>query len=272
MSRPVLIDGRRVAAVSARDRGLQFGDGVFETMAVVDGRIRLLSRHLERLHHGARLLAIDLPGMRALRDELAGVAGDWGHGVIKLVVTRGSGSRGYAPTPHARPRRIVYAGAWPSLPSALSLRVCSTRLAIGGSLAGVKHLNRLEQVMVRLEWQTDDDTHDGLMLDANDNVVETTNANLFIVDDGRLITPPLTECGVAGVMRSFVMELAAQQGIETLQGKLRLEQVHAADEVFATNALAGITPVARLEATVWRDTRVTALLRERLDAAFQAGA
>ena len=272
MSHAIFVDGNPVAAVSARDRGLQFGDGVFESMAVVQGRIRLLTRHLQRLHDGARVLRIEPPDTFALRDELAGIASDLRDGVLKLVLTRGSGGRGYAPPPHARPRRIVYASPWPSLPAALTLRVCSTRLAIGGSLAGIKHLNRLEQVVARTEWLEDENADDGLMLDANDNVIETTRANLFIVERGRLSTPSLVGCGVAGVMRACVMELAAQQGMAAAECELRLERIHAADEVFATNALAGIAPVVQLGRTSWGRGAVTAGLREQLDLALRAGA
>ena len=272
MSHAIFVDGKPVAAVSARDRGLQFGDGLFETMAVVQGRIRLLSRHLQRLCEGARILGIEPPATGELNDELTGMARNLRDGVLKLVLTRGSGGRGYAPPQDARPRRIVYASPWPALPAALTLRVCSTRLAIGGSLAGIKHLNRLEQVLARIEWQEDENADDGLMLDANDNVIETTRANLFIIDRERLVTPSLAGSGVAGVMRSFVMELAAERGIVTEERKLRLEQIHAADEIFATNALAGITPVVQLEHTSWRIGPVTTRLREGLDLALQAGA
>lgn len=247
----VHVDGRPVAAVSARDRGLQFGDGLFETMAVVDGRIRLMSRHMKRLRTGLHRLQITFTLWDELYLELATLAAQCGHGVLKLIVTRGNSDRGYAAAAHARPRRIVYLGPWPVLADRVRLHVCETRLGSGGALAGIKHLNRLEQVLGRLEVDAVSGCDDGLMLDAEDRVIETTRANLFIVSGNRVVTPSLQRAGVAGVMRALLLELLDDAGQPATVSTMSLQQVMAADEVFTTNSLAVVTPVASLHQRDW---------------------
>lgn len=266
MKPPIYVDGRPVSAVSARDRGLQFGDGVFETIAVRDGRLRLAERHFARLHAGLERLAIRFDQGEALRDELETLARRTVEGVLKVIVTRGSGTRGYGAPAHARARRIVYLSPWPQLPPMLRLVVCGTRLASGGSLAGIKHLNRLEQVLARLEVDAQPAADDGLMLDAEGHVIETTNANVFIVNERRIRTSSLARCGVAGVMRAAVMDRLRATGVECEETDLTLDHLHTADEVFVTNSLGVITPVVALENTTWPVGTQTRALRADLHA------
>lgn len=199
------VDGRPAAELSVRDRGLAYGDGLFETLAVRAGTPRLLERHLARLEEGCRRLAIPLD-TAALRQELLAFCAALGDGVAKLIVTRGEGLRGYAPPAEASPRRILSGSPRPAYPErhwqqGVRLFACRTRLAEQPLLAGLKHLNRLEQVLARAEW-SDAGHAEGLMLDVHERVVEGVFSNLLLVLDGTLVAPDLRRCGVAGVMRA----------------------------------------------------------------------
>jgi len=248
------IDGRPADLLPVTDRGLAYGDGLFETIAVRHGRIALLERHLQRLGEGARrlLLPLDLAQVRA---ELLAFAGELGDGVAKLIVTRGDGQRGYAPPAAARCRRILSASPPPAYPArhrldGIRLFPCVTRLAEQPLLAGLKHLNRLEQVMARAEWQ-DPACPEGLMRDSSGRVIEGVYSNLFVVRGGELLTPALERCGVAGVMRAEILARAAAAGFLVRIGDLDYPALLAADEVFLCNSQYGIWPVVALESHVW---------------------
>lgn len=238
----VLVDGVAGGRVSPLDRGLNYGDGLFETIRVHDGRMPLLARHLARLKAGCARLGIHWPGDEPLADDLRRVTGE-GEGIVRIVVTRGDGGRGYEPPEDARGTRIVSRHQLPRATSAgMSIGVCDVRLGRNRHLAGLKHVSRLEQVLAAAEvhasgWQ------DGLMLDDRDHVVEATRHNLFYVRDGRLLTPPVDECGVAGVMRAQILELFAASGEEAL----RYDALHALEEVLLCNAVVGVREVNRLE-------------------------
>lgn len=272
MKPPVYVDGRPVSAVSARDRGLQFGDGLFETCAMAGGRIELADRHYARLRSGLGRLQIAFDDWAALRNESELLARRTREGVLKIVVTRGSGGRGYAPPLYERPRRIVYVAPRPVRPQALRLSVCATRLASGGSLAGLKHLNRLEQVLGRREVAALPDADDGLMLDTDGHVIETTSCNLFIVTKGRLCTPELSRCGVAGVMRDIVLERSDTLGIDVDVRQVSLQDVARADEVFVTNALLRVTPVSAVGGRRHAVGPLTRRLAADVDAYIEGGA
>lgn len=239
----------------APDRGLEFGDGLFETIAVVDGRLRLVDRHLARLAHGAGVLGIALPPVAVLRAELEAAARTDGTGVVKLIVTRGAGGQGYAPATAAPSRRHVLARPARQRPAAWStdgvaVRLCELRLAEQPRLAGLKHLNRLEQVLARAEWQ-DPDIAEGLMLDAHGRLVGGTMSNVFVVVGGRLVTPALDRAGIRGVMRSALLDAFAEAGEVVVARDLWPEELATASEVFLSNALIGVWPVRRLGELAW---------------------
>lgn len=270
MTSPVYVDGRPVAAVSALDRGLQFGDGLFETCAIVRGTMPLRERHFARLRRGLEWLAIDFREWDALASECASVARSAGTGVLKIIVTRGSSARGYAPPAYARPRRIVYLAPLPQFPPELRLIVCATRLASGGSLAGLKHLNRLEQVLGRREVDGAPDADDGLMLDAEKRVIETTSSNLFLVHEGALTTPAVTRCGVAGVMRELILERCAALGLSCEVRDVSLDEVATADELFVTGSLFGVRPVVAVGREQFARGPITAQVATAAATAFGA--
>lgn len=253
VSKPtLLINGELTGSVSSRDRGLAFGDGLFETTAAIDGIVRFAHRHLDRLELGCARLAIPAPGRALLQREMARVAAGQRRAVVKIIVTRGSGGIGYAPPAQCEPTRIVQRLAWPvrdadEYAEGIDIGVCNTRVARQPALAGLKHLNRLEQVLGRAEMAARG-LAEGLMLDERDNVVEATAANLFAAVDGVLTTPRLDLCGVRGVMREVVVDAARELGLPVRCGRLDLMQLLGADEVFLTNSLAGLLPVRRLRA------------------------
>lgn len=240
-----LVNGARSDCIGLDERALQYGDGLFETIAVHAGRPRLWTRHMARLSAGCERLHIPPPDPGLLRSEAAALLADSAaeQAVLKIILGRGRGGRGYRPPREPRPTRILTLHPWPSPPPApLRLRLCTTRLGTNPALAGLKHLNRLEQVLARAEPE-DDAFDEGLMCDAEGRVVEAIQHNLFGVWDNVLITPPVHRCGVAGVMRALVIELAQGAGIEAREGELDLPAVRGAGELFLTNALHGIVAV-----------------------------
>jgi len=245
------VNGERDGAVSPFDRGLHYGDGLFETMRVVDGRIRLLDQHLGRLGAGCERLAIARPPAALLLAELHEAARIPTAGVVKLIVTRGSGGRGYrAPESPATTRWIAaypppdHAALWAQ--HGVDVRFCTTVLSEQPALAGLKHLNRLEQVCARNEW-SGAKPQEGLMLDAHGRVVCGTMSNLFAIRGGIWATPRIDRCGVAGTMRATILQAARAAGKTCVEVDLDRSDVEDADELFLTNAVVGAWPVRSLE-------------------------
>lgn len=245
-----LVNGQR-NQVDPADRGLAYGDGLFETMAAQEGRIRWLDLHFDRLEAGCRQLQIPPPERRVVADEIASHCTRVGRATVKLIVTRGPGVRGYAPPPVSSPTRILCIGAWREFPSGhyergIRVRVCRLRLAANPALAGLKHLNRLEQVLAHLELR-DRDAEQGLLLDTSEHVVGGTSSNVFAVHNGQLLTPAIERAGIKGVMRRVVLAAAAELGVRAIERDVTLTEIANADELFMTNALFGIWPVAAFE-------------------------
>ena len=266
------VDGRPSEQLSVQDRGLAYGDGLFETIAVRGGTPTLLDRHLARLADGCARLRLPLDATQ-LRGELLTFSRQLGDGVVKLILTRGDGLRGYAPPKPVRVRRILQGGPRPAYPSQhaeLGVRLfpCATRLAGQPLLAGLKHLNRLEQVLARSEWQ-DPEHAEGLMLDGAGRVIEGVFSNLFLISHGALLTPDLSRCGVAGVMRAELMAQAEKAGISCMVRDIDLDELLGADEVFLCNSLYGVWPVRALGQRDWSigplTRKLQAIARDLLD-------
>ena len=261
------VDGQPAERLPVHDRALAYGDGLFETIKVVAGQPELLDRHLNRLEVGCQRLAIDCD-LERIREQLSAFSAELKNGVVKLIVSRGEGARGYAPPDPSRPRIVFTGSPLPDYPTeharqGIRLYPCATRLAEQPILAGLKHLNRLEQVLARAEWR-DPAFAEGLMRDLSGRVVEGVFSNLFIVEPGKLITPSLDRCGVAGVMREEVLERARQAGVSIQIRDVSLGQLLGADEVFVCNSLYGIWPVRQLETSVWPVGPVTRKLQRLL--------
>ena len=249
-----LVNGRETESLPVADRGLQYGDGLFETIALHNGKPLLWERHLQRLTEGCQRLGMAPPDGLLLRQELDQIGGNKLRAVAKIILTRGISSRGYRPEEAGSVTRILQCLAWPASPEnaahdGVAVRWCATRLARQPRLAGLKHLNRLEQVLARAEWD-DPAIAEGLMLDEKDQVIEATAANVFVVRDGAVLTPTLHECGVAGVMRALIMELAQSAGMPVRECALSLDAARGAQEIFLTNSVIGVWPVRELDTIV----------------------
>ncbi|MCY1401703.1 Aminodeoxychorismate lyase [compost metagenome] len=266
------VDGSPADALSVRDRGLAYGDGLFETIAVRAGKPRLLARHLARIGEGGRRLRLPLP-LDLIEQELLAFCATLNEGVAKLLLTRGDGLRGYAIAADAPVRRILLGSPAPAYPpgnaeQGVVIFPCATRLAEQPLLAGLKHLNRLEQVLARAEW-SDPAIAEGLMCDGSGRVVEGVFSNLFLAAGGQLVTAELGRCGVAGVMRAEVIERARAAKIPLAIRDVDYDELLRADEVFLCNSLYGIWPVRRLAEHSWPvgplTRKLQANLREFLD-------
>jgi 4-amino-4-deoxychorismate lyase len=249
MSVATLVDGVATTSLPLDDRGLAYGDGVFETVLVADGTPVWWERHLRRLQRGCAALEIPAPRIDLLQAEATQLAAGAAHALLKITITRGAAARGYAPPRDARARRILARHPAPApdprAHGGIMLRWCRMPLALQPRLAGIKHLNRLEQVLARSEWD-DAGIAEGLMCDTQGRVVSATAANLFVVRDGRLATPSLQQCGVEGTCREWLLERAEVQVRE-----LQPDDVLGADELFICSSVRGILPVARLDGRDW---------------------
>lgn len=247
----ILVNGQETAAVDVTDRGFNYGDGLFETIAVRDGRPLLWQRHMVRLREGCKRLGIATPDVVVLKEEAQRLCEGLARAVLKIIVTRGAGGRGYGPAGCDLPTRVTSVYPWLQYPrgfytEGVTLRVCQTRLAGGGALAGLKHLNRLEQVLARGEWD-DPETQEGLMLDGDGRIIEGTMTNVFMVFNGVLTTPSVDRAGVAGVMRGLIMDTVRQWGVTCTVGDIPLQGLSGADEVFVCNSLIGVWPVKSVD-------------------------
>ncbi len=264
----VLVDGAEGAVFDPLDRGLMYGDGVFRTLLVTRGQPRWWDEHLEKLAGDCARLGIPTVADALWQADLASLAGRMEEGVLKLVVTRGSGPRGYLPPDPCQPRRLFCYSEGAAIKGpvpAATVRVCRLRLGHQPALAGIKHLNRLEQVLARAEWH-DPTIHEGLLLDQAGRVISGVMSNIFLWRDGELITPSLTQCGVAGVARARLMSLAGAKGYRVREAEFGLDDVFGAQETMLTNSVSGLRRIGRLEEKSWPDPVVSGELGALLDA------
>lgn len=232
----------RVAAPSLDDRGLAYGDGLFETMRAHRGGLPWWPRHRARLQRGALRIGLDLPAPERIEAALEQALAATADGVVKLILTRGSGARGYAPPEPARPLLLLRSGPAPAaLKVPLAVDLLDFRLGLQPALAGLKHLNRLEQVLAAAEARRRG-LDEGLLALTGGGLVCATRANLFVRIDGRWITPPLEQAGVAGIAREILLE--SWPGLAV--GELPLAEWPRIEGLFLANAMRGILPVARL--------------------------
>ncbi len=263
----VLLNGVPDEKVSPFDRALHFGDGLFETIACRRGRPRFLSLHLDRLRLGCTRLGIDPGDLEKVRAEVRTLAGEADDAIVKVVLTRGTAlARGYGVTGREKATRITFRYAWPpetptESQDGIRVRTATLRLGENPALAGLKHCNRLEQVLARREW-TDPGIAESLLYSSSDRLVSGTMSNVFIVEGSRLRTPRMDLCGVAGVMRRVVLREAELAGISVQEDVLREDDVRNATELFLTNARVGVWPVRELDGRGMRPGPVTRRVQE----------
>ncbi len=225
------------------DRSNTFGDGVFETMLVTGGQVHLLDRHLHRLAIGLERLGIvcsteivQADINKALSHLSINSASNPSTHILKFVISRGSSVFGYGSNDLSINRLVLLKRHLSSEALGLQLMVCDTRLGLQPALAGIKHCNRLEQVLAKKEVEREG-FDDGLMLDQAGNIIETTSANVFILEAGQLVTPPIIDCGVAGVMREYVID---QLDIPVIEDTISLERLCKSDGLILTNSVRGL--------------------------------
>jgi 4-amino-4-deoxychorismate lyase len=234
--------------ISIRDRGLLYGDGVFRTFPAYDGKVPHWSLHYQKLQQDCTALGIICPEYAQLTRELMLRLAAYSDAVFKIVVTRGIGQRGYAPAANAEPTHFWDNSPLPIYPDEYSTRgvkacFCQLRLSEQPRLAGIKHLNRLENVLAAAEIH---DAAEGLMCDAQGRVIEGTRSNIFLVKNGQLITPDLSRCGVAGLQRQRIIA----QMLVLIQD-VSVADLMSADEVFFVNSVMGVWSVRSLGAQCW---------------------
>jgi 4-amino-4-deoxychorismate lyase len=245
------VNGQAGALVDVSERALQYGDGLFETIRIHRSEPEFLKRHIKRLTAGCERLKFPAMDWSLVGHELKELAAQHDNAVLKLILSRRCAGRGYGPVSGQAVTRIASVQPlpeWPANPahSGIRVRICDARLAVQPLLGGIKHLNRLEQVLARAEWD-DPAIAEGLMLSDSDRLVEGTMSNVFILANQVLITPDLSACGVAGVMRSVILDLAESLGIDTEIRSICLDDVKTAREVFVCNSLIGIWPLVSID-------------------------
>ncbi len=272
----MLVNGEYKDHIPVADRGFQYGDGLFETVEVRQGQAVFLGRHIDRLHKGCQRLHIPTTSLDQIGFEIELLCSKFNTSsakpsdcVLKIIVSRGSGGRGYRQPDMIEPSRIISLHPYPDYPSTyqeqgICARFCQTHLGLNPLLAGLKHLNRLEQVMARAEWNTPD-IQEGIMMDINNHIIEGTMTNLFFAKNGILHTPTLSQSGVSGIIRSIVIELAHRYDIAVIEHTCDKNNLLSADEVFVTNSIIGIWPVKQIETTPYRVGMLTRRLQIWLD-------
>lgn len=257
----LLVNGDEEPAVHPLDRGLMYGDGLFETIRFVGSHAPLWDRHMQRLAQDARRLMLPEVDPAVWLVEASRVTEGMPESVVRLTLTRGIGQRGYALPGRVHALRVVAAFTPPPLAAAdhrdgIVARVCDLRLGVQPALAGIKHLNRLEQVLARAEWH-DPAIAEGLLLDEHGRVISATMANVFAVIDGELVTPCVDRCGVAGVARAQI--LATRPAREC---QFMLDDLWRAKEVFLSSSVRGILPLRAVGNRAFKPGLVARALQE----------
>jgi len=265
------IDGVTGSSVPVDDRGLQYGDGIFETILVRAGRPRFLEAHRERMRRGLGQLGIQFQATEELLGEIGRAAAMAPPlAILKIIITRGSTNRrGYAPAGFVQARRIV--SLWETtalerevMEKGVILRIARLRLPQTSAFPGIKHLNRLENVMAAAEG-IDLPSYESLLLDTGDHLVSGISCNVFIVKSGMLLTPPVDRVGVAGVMRGIVLRESAALGIAAREQALGMDDVAGADGIFITNVRIGVVQAQRVGEHVFPMNPIAARLAAHIE-------
>lgn len=249
------LNGAAASSIPLDDRGFLYGDGVFRTLRRVAGEVPLWGAHLDKLHRDAEVLGIGMPEADVWQADLQAALAVWGEAdaVIKLTLTRGCGPRGYRPPDGIQPNRLLQLSPLPHYPEShyqqgVDVQLSALRLGHQPQLAGIKHLNRLDNVLARQALPTER-FFEGILLDQEGWVVEGIQSNLIVRLDGELLTPALRRCGVAGLTRDRWIEVSRNSRQPLKCADLTLEMVLAADRMWLCNSLIGVMPVRELHLT-----------------------
>tara|TARA_B100000953_G_scaffold6913_1_gene6230 strand:+ start:1189 stop:2037 length:849 start_codon:yes stop_codon:yes gene_type:complete len=248
-----LINGKFVDELAAHDRGLHYGDGLFETITVENMQLLCWDEHLKRLERGCIKLNIAVPDKNLLKNEVSALINTESQGVIKIIISRGQGGRGYKILENIAPTRIISLYPWSyqydqNSSSGVKTRICKYRYAKNPFLAGIKHLNRLEQILARSEWN-DNSIAEGIVMDSENYIIEGTMSNIFCIIGKTLYTPDLSECGIEGIVRGKIIELASNLKFNVEIKKISLGFLMNAEEIFMCNSIIGVWPVNIIDET-----------------------
>ena len=248
-----LINGKFVDELAAHDRGLHYGDGLFETITVENMQLLCWDEHLKRLERGCIKLNIAVPDKNLLKNEVSELINTESQGVIKIIISRGQGGRGYKILENIAPTRIISLYPWSyqydqNSSSGVKTRICKYRYAKNPLLAGIKHLNRLEQILARSEWN-DNSIAEGIVMDSENYIIEGTMSNIFCIIGKTLYTPDLSECGIEGIVRGKIIELASNLKFNVEIKKMPLGFLMNAEEIFMCNSIIGVWPVNIIDET-----------------------
>ena len=264
MTPVILIDGKKQSKASVFNRNTQFGDGLFETCLVENKKLLFWSNHLERMRLGCDRLNISMIDetlwLSDIRKAFSLMKID--NCIVKLVLSRGESLRGYSYKDNIRPIRITIVSELKknNQDKGFSLEFCNSGYNSNPKLAGIKHCNRLEQVIARAGIKVDD----GIMLDENENVVSVTQGNIFCIQGNGLITPNLDKCGIEGTRRAVILKIAVDLGFDINIKNLSVAELLRSDEVFISNSIQGVGPVNQIEDFVYSKHKITEIISETL--------
>ena len=253
-----LVNGEISRYIPASNRGLNYGDGLFETIPVKNGKPRWWQAHMDRLGAGCERLGLPMPPQAVLLREVQTASAGLPRAVVKIVLTRGGQGRGYAPSKDGSCERIVSAHEFPdeileNAAKGVNARICNLKLAIQPELGGMKHLNRLEHVLASSE-PCDEGVSEGILLDREDHVISAISGNIFLVLEDRLLTPRLDRCGVRGVFRGQLLGTFAAR---CEQRRIQVDLLDEADEVFICNSVRGVVPIRSINGKNYQIGSVT---------------
>jgi len=281
-----MLNGQFTSNISVLDRGLNYGDGLFETLAVVDQKPVMLDEHISRLFNGCEILHINRPDKEKLYSDILKICKESfikvtsknekntaqmtdckKNLVLKIIVTRGIGERGYSFSDEMTANTILITSTYPHYHTdnwltGIKARICDIQLSPQTKLAGLKHLNRLEQILARNEWN--DEFAEGLMTDTQGNLIDGVMTNIFLIKDNTLYTPKIDKCGVNGIMRQLVLKLCHSEGMIVEETNIPLDMLESADEVFVTNSLIGIWPLKSVDTIKFEKGKVTRSIMQKL--------
>lgn len=246
-----LINGEWTDNLPANDRAVQFGDGCFTTACISNGEVKFLDQHLIRLQQACEKLLIPFVDWALLKSEMLRLAEKEKQAVLKVIITRGSGGRGYSAANCQQPTRLLTVSAYPSFypqwrEQGITLALSPIQLGINPQLAGIKHLNRLEQVLIRTHLEQTL-AQEALVLDSDGYLTECCAANLFWRKGMQVFTPYVDKSGVNGTMRQHIIACLADSPWQVTQVREKLDTLAQADEVLICNALMPVVPVKQAE-------------------------
>jgi len=258
----VLINGAQQSKISIFNRNIQFGDGLFETCVVENKKILFWVNHFARLNRGCEQLKISKVSESVWLSDVKKALSlcSYDRCVVKLILSRGESLRGYGFKDDIKPVRAVIVSELQkvTLNNSFCLEYCQSGYDSNPKLAGIKHCNRLEQVLARAGLKSDE----GIMLDENHNVISVTQGNIYAIHGNTLITPKLDKCGVEGTRRAVILDLAKLLGIKVKVDTLSVKELGQADEVFISNSIIGIQSISKIDGISFGESPITKKIKD----------